>query len=79
MNCKDKEVKEGDEKSSEDKSKEGNNEEDSSESRRNRSSKRESISPERNNKPFIKLICVHCRIKCRTFSVSIIIFMYIFL
>uniref|UniRef100_T1GE90 C2H2-type domain-containing protein n=1 Tax=Megaselia scalaris TaxID=36166 RepID=T1GE90_MEGSC len=68
LNCKDKEVKEGDEKSSEDKSKEGNNEEDSSESRRNRSSKRESISPERNNKPFIKLICVHCRIKCRTFS-----------
>ncbi|KAL5282493.1 hypothetical protein ACFFRR_005553 [Megaselia abdita] len=41
---------------------------DSSTTRRHRSTKRESTSSERKPKPFIKLICVHCRIKCRTFS-----------
>lgn len=45
---------------------------DSSTSRRNRSTKRESVSPPpRKSRAFIKLFCVHCRVKCRAFSVSI--------
>ena len=38
-------------------------------SRRHRSDKKDSPMPER--RQFIKLVCTHCRTKCRTFAVSI--------